>query len=96
VIPTDHAPAGIGQTRGERVERAGEVESAVGEHQWGSVGIAPLVDRDTNATGVDAILTVGCTPARDVGERWRTGRHVLEARQPDVRFENLIDKIPPC
>ena len=49
MVPADDPPAGVGEHGGERVERPGEVESAVREQQRWGVGIAPLVDGDPHA-----------------------------------------------
>ncbi len=73
VVPTDHPPAGIGEQRGEPVERAGEVEASVSEHQGRCVGVAPFVEGDADASRVDAELAVGYTDAGQV--ECRRGGH---------------------
>ena len=66
LVPGDDPPAGVGQQRGEHVERAGEVEAAVEERQRGRVGAAPLVDGNADAVGVDVAHPVGRARARMV------------------------------
>ena len=56
-----HAPvAGLGEHRREHVERAREVEAAVRHHDGGRIGIAPLVDGETDTVrrhGAPAVRT---------------------------------------
>ena len=59
LVPAHDAPAAGGQQRREHVVRAGEVEAAVHAQQRRRVGVAPLVRRQPDAVGVDAVLAVG-------------------------------------
>jgi len=71
MVPAHDPPPGVGEDRRERVERAREVESAVGEQQHRCVGVAPFVQGDPEPAGVDPVLTIGYAGTRDVDVRRR-------------------------
>ena len=70
VIPAHDPPPEGRELGGEHVERAGEVEATVHQHQRGRARVAPFVDGDANPVGVDVVAAIGCDRA---GERHLLG-----------------------
>jgi hypothetical protein len=76
MVPADHSPPGVGEVRGEEVEGSGEIEATVRHDQRRCVGVAPLVEGEPNAVGVERGRAVGRARAGiDV-----RGGHVVERR----------------
>ncbi len=55
LIPGDDAEAGHRELWGDHIEGAGEVGSAVDEHQYRIVGRTPFVHRDSDTVSVDPV-----------------------------------------
>ena len=68
VVPGHDPPPAGGQHRREHVERAGEVEPAVGQQEGGRLLVAPLDDVDGQPVGAHGSLPVRAPRAR-VGHR---------------------------
>ena len=68
LVPGHHPPALGGQERRQEVERAGEVEPAVGHEERRTLLVAPLVGGDAEPVGIDPPGAIG----------WR-GTGVVEA-----------------
>ncbi len=79
LVPRHHPPASRREQRGEDLERAGEVETAVGQEQRRRSLVTPLVDRDAQTGAADLAL-----PGRRVRAGNATGTSTsLMARHPD-------------
>ena len=59
LVPAHDPPPGGRQQGGEDVVRPGEVEAAVHAQQRRGVGVTPLVGREPEPVGVDAVLAIG-------------------------------------
>ncbi len=59
MIPAHDPPPEGRQLGGEHVERAGEVEATVHQHQRRRAAVAPFVDGDADAVGVDVVAAIG-------------------------------------
>ena len=58
LIPCHNPPASVGEAGRESVVGSSEIKAAVGQQQWWSVFVAPLIHSNPNARAVDAVLAI--------------------------------------
>ncbi len=66
MIPAHDPPPEGRQLGGEHIERAGEIEAAVHQHQWRRATVSPFVDGDANAVRIDVVAAIGATAPGNV------------------------------